>query len=164
MKQRDELLLQRQRALPLFVKVSPDLTEAALEELCQVLVEVKIDGVIATNTTLNREAVVGSNLALETGGLSGAPLLEQSLQVVRVLRRELPLSIPIIGVGGILGAADAVRMFESGAALVQLYSGLIYQGPRVVSEVALAAKEWCGGEANGTDYSGSAARLDKDGL
>jgi len=93
-------------------------------------------GVIATNTTLSRDAVKGMDHAEETGGLSGAPVLQMSNQVIRQLRACLGKSFPIIGVGGVLSAADAVSKVQSGANLVQIYTGLIYKGPSLVLESA----------------------------
>jgi dihydroorotate dehydrogenase len=95
-------------------------------------------GVIATNTTLSREAVAGLPHAQETGGLSGAPVLQASNRVIRQLRACLGKSFPIIGVGGVLSAEDAVSKIQSGANLVQIYTGLIYKGPALVWESARA--------------------------
>ena len=97
-----------------------------------------IDGVIATNTTLAREAVAGMAHAAETGGLSGAPLLAASNRVIAQLRAALGVGYPIIGVGGVMSGADAQAKIAAGADLVQLYTGLIYRGPGLVSEVARA--------------------------
>ena len=100
----------------------------------------EIDGVIATNTTISREAVKGLPHAEETGGLSGAPVLEASNQVIRQLRAALGPRYPIIGVGGVMSAADARSKCDAGADLVQIYTGLIYQGPALVPEAAKAIK------------------------
>ncbi len=97
-----------------------------------------MEGVVATNTTLSREAVKGLPHAEEAGGLSGAPVLEASNAVIRQLRARLGKDYPIIGVGGILSGADALSKIEAGADVVQIYSGLIYQGPGLVTEVARA--------------------------
>ncbi len=99
-----------------------------------------MDGVIATNTTLSREAVQGLRHADETGGLSGAPVLEMSNRVIRQLRAALGKAYPIIGVGGILSAEDAVSKIEAGADVVQIYTGLIYQGPGLVKQAATLIK------------------------
>jgi dihydroorotate dehydrogenase len=99
-----------------------------------------MDGVIATNTTLSREAVQGLPHAGEAGGLSGTPVLEASNRVIRQLRAALGENYPIIGVGGILSAQDALSKMEAGADLVQIYTGLIYKGPELVKEAALAIK------------------------
>ncbi len=99
-----------------------------------------IDGVIATNTTVARDAVQGLAHAGEAGGLSGAPLFEPSNRAIRVLRGELGRAVPIIGVGGVLSGADACAKLEAGADLVQIYTGLIYKGPALVSECARAMR------------------------
>ena len=99
-----------------------------------------MDGVIATNTTIGRSAVQGLRHANETGGLSGAPVLEASNQVIRQLRAALGSRFPIIGVGGILSAEDAVSKIRAGADVVQIYTGLIYEGPALVSKAARALK------------------------
>jgi dihydroorotate dehydrogenase len=97
--------------------------------------------VIATNTTLSREAVQGMAHAEETGGLSGAPVLQSSNRVIAQLRASLGLDFPIFGVGGVMSGADAVAKIQAGADVVQIYTGLIYQGPALVSEVARALKQ-----------------------
>jgi len=123
---------------PLFIKIAPDLEAEQIEAIAAALLRHGMDGVIATNTTLNRSAVQGQPHADEAGGLSGAPLLQASNAVVRALRQRLGPHFPIIGVGGILSGADAISKIEAGADLVQLYSGLIYRGPALVLEVAQA--------------------------
>jgi len=100
-----------------------------------------IDGVIATNTTLSREAVKGLPHAEETGGLSGAPVLESSNRVIRTLRQALGPGYPIIGVGGVCSAADALSKLQAGADLVQIYTGFIYRGPELVAEAARALRD-----------------------
>ena len=99
-----------------------------------------MDGVVATNTTLSREAVKGLRHAEETGGLSGGPVFEASNRVIRQLRASLGKSFPIIGVGGIMSGLDAVCKIRAGADVVQIYTGLIYQGPELVAEAALSIK------------------------
>jgi dihydroorotate dehydrogenase len=101
----------------------------------------QMDGVIATNTTLSRDAVKGMPHGDEMGGLSGAPVLAGSNRVIRLLRQHLGPEFPIIGVGGILSAYDAVSKIEAGADVVQIYTGLIYKGPALVHEVAKALKQ-----------------------
>ncbi len=100
----------------------------------------RIDGVIASNTTLSRDAVAGQPHADEAGGLSGAPVLEASNRVIRLLRSALGRRFPIIGVGGVMSAADACSKIAAGADLVQIYTGLIYKGPELVGEAAAAVK------------------------
>ena len=104
-------------------------------EIADLLKQHQIDGVIATNTTLARDVVQGMPNGEETGGLSGAPVRHQSTLVIQQLSRQLAGELPIIGVGGILSGADAVEKMTAGASLVQVYSGLIYRGPGLVSEI-----------------------------
>ena len=122
------------RRVPMLVKVAPDLSESDINAAARVLSELEVDGVIATNTTINRDGVEGHPRAAQAGGLSGAPLLAQSTFVLRRLRARLPERIPLIGVGGIQSGADAVAKMAAGASLVQCYSGLIYRGPALVGE------------------------------
>jgi dihydroorotate dehydrogenase len=128
--------------VPLFLKIAPDLDEAQTAAIAAALRRHGVAGVIATNTTLARERVAGLRHGGEAGGLSGAPLAEASNRVIRRLRAELGAGFPIIGVGGVLTAADARAKREAGADLVQIYTGLIYRGPALVREAAaaLAAK------------------------
>jgi len=126
---------------PIAVKIAPDLPPAAIDGIAQLLVRHEIDGVIATNTTLARDAVRGLPHADEAGGLSGAPVREASNRVIRTLADALAGALPIIGVGGILSGDDAREKIAAGATLVQVYTGLIYRGPALVAECgrALAA-------------------------
>jgi dihydroorotate dehydrogenase len=124
--------------VPLTVKIAPDLVEEQVQGIAQCLLRHGIDGVIATNTTVARTGVEGLPHCEESGGLSGAPLRERSDAVVRRLHAVLGQRIPIIGVGGILRAEDAAEKIAAGAKLVQLYSGLVYAGPRLVGECVRA--------------------------
>ncbi len=133
-----QLESQTGRHVPMFVKIAPDLEEAQVGVIAQTLKANGIDGVIATNTTIARDAVKGMPFAEETGGLSGAPVFEASNRVIRLLRAALPAGYPIIGVGGVLSGADARAKIAAGADLVQIYTGLIYQGPALVGECARA--------------------------
>lgn len=126
------------RKVPMLVKIAPDLDEAQVAVIARTLQANGIDGVIATNTTLARDAVAGQDHAHEVGGLSGRPLFDASNRVIAMLRAELGSSYPIIGVGGVMSAADARAKRAAGADLVQLYTGLIYKGPRLVSDCAAA--------------------------
>jgi len=137
---RAALAQQHAKRVPIFVKIAPDLDGGQIKVIAATLQRHKMDGVIATNTTLSRDAVQGLPHAEEAGGLSGAPVLEMSNQVIRQLRAALGKDFPIIGVGGILSAADAVSKIKAGADLVQIYTGLIYQGPDLVRQAALAIK------------------------
>lgn len=123
------------RYVPIALKIAPDLESEQVAEIAALLLEYQIDGVIATNTTLSREAVTGLPHAEEAGGLSGAPVKPKSTMVIRHLAGHLQGQIPIIGVGGILSGEDAQEKIDAGASLVQVYSGLIYRGPRLVSEI-----------------------------
>jgi dihydroorotate dehydrogenase len=140
----DELLgeLRGEQPVPLLVKVAPDLTDGALAELLEVCEAHKVAGVIATNTTVERSglAPVDSALASETGGLSGRPLTARALEVVRFVASETGGRLPIIGVGGIHTADDALRMLDAGASLVQLYTGFIYRGPGLVRAINRATR------------------------
>jgi dihydroorotate dehydrogenase len=135
---RETLALQQRRRVPLFVKIAPDLDEAQVGVIAATLQRHGIDGVIATNTTVARDAVKGLAHADETGGLSGRPVFEASNRVVRWLRAALGPGTPIIGVGGVMGGADARAKVDAGADLVQIYTGLIYKGPVLVTEAARA--------------------------
>jgi len=137
---RQELIKQHGRTVPMFVKIAPDLDETQVGVIAATLQKNGIDGVIATNTTISREAVQGMPHAEETGGLSGAPVLEASNQVIRQLRAALGPRFPIIGVGGVMSAADARSKIDAGADLVQIYTGLIYEGPALVKACAQALK------------------------
>jgi len=137
--ERRELLAQRHgQRKPMFLKIAPDLDEAQVQVIAFALQRHGMDGVVATNTTLSREAVQGQPHAQEAGGLSGGPVLEASNRVIRQLRAALGPDMPIIGVGGVLSGADAVQKLQAGADLVQIYTGLIYRGPALVREAALA--------------------------
>jgi dihydroorotate dehydrogenase len=125
---------------PVLVKIAPDLTEPAIAEVLEVCLEYGAAGVIATNTTLGRAGLAPADqpLAAEAGGLSGRPLTERAREVVRFVHTETAGRLPIIGVGGIMDADDAARLFDAGASLVQLYSGFIYKGPALVRAAARA--------------------------
>jgi dihydroorotate dehydrogenase len=135
-----QLAKEHGRTVPMFVKIAPDLDEAQVKVIAATLKNNGIDGVIATNTTIGRDAVKGLKHAEETGGLSGAPVFEASNTVIRQLRAELGGAYPIIGVGGVLSGADAKAKREAGADLVQVYTGLIYRGPALASECARALR------------------------
>lgn len=124
--------------VPVTLKIAPDLEHEQINEIADLLMEHKIDGVIATNTTLARDMVQGMEHAEETGGLSGAPVREKSTLVIQQLSQRLQGAVPIIGVGGILSGADAVEKIAAGADLVQVYSGLIYKGPALVHDICRA--------------------------
>ncbi|MDE2343078.1 MAG: quinone-dependent dihydroorotate dehydrogenase [Betaproteobacteria bacterium] len=123
------------RYVPIALKIAPDLTAEQVEAIARLLVTHRMDAVIATNTTIGREAIAAHPLSRETGGLSGAPLHEASLAVVRQLAHALDGALPIIGVGGITSGARARAMLDAGATLIQIYTGLIYRGPGLVDEI-----------------------------
>ena len=135
--ERDQLIRNEGRRLPVFVKVSPDLDPGELRELVTRVRELKCDGLIATNTTTGRSGV-SHRLAEEAGGLSGRPLFERSLQTVANAREALGPNFPIIGVGGISSGADAIAMRKAGADLIQVYTALVYRGPKLVKELITA--------------------------
>jgi dihydroorotate dehydrogenase len=122
------------RYVPVVVKIAPDLNEEEIAQIARLLAGFAIDGVIAANTTLDRTVITGHPLASEAGGLSGAPVRNKSTAVVRSLAAELNGRCPIIAAGGILSAGDAQEKIAAGASLVQIYSGLIYQGPQLIAE------------------------------
>ncbi len=134
--------------VPLVLKIAPDMQAGQVTQIARLLMQHRIDGVIATNTTLSREGVENLRHGAESGGLSGVPLREKSTAVIRQLAAELQAcaeqgrgsALPIIGVGGILSGADAAEKIHAGAALVQIYSGLIYRGPALVGEACAAIR------------------------
>ncbi|HAT32901.1 MAG TPA: quinone-dependent dihydroorotate dehydrogenase, partial [Janthinobacterium sp.] len=131
---------KHKRYVPLTLKIAPDIDAEQVKTIAAALLRHKIDGVIATNTTLSRTAVEGMPHGAEAGGLSGAPVFELSNTVIGLLKAELGAALPIIGVGGIMRGADARTKMEAGAQLVQLYSGLIYAGPALVRDCADAVR------------------------
>src|SRR5690606_41159704 len=135
---RKELADKHGRAVPVVVKIAPDLDANQIATIAGLLPQYEIDGVIATNTTLSRKGVNGLPHAKEKGGLSGMPVHEASLKVIRGLRQELAADYPIIGVGGIMEGAQAVEKIQAGANAIQLYTGLIYRGPVLVDECVRA--------------------------
>jgi len=129
-----ELAQQHGKYVPIALKIAPDLDDAQIAAIAALLMMHRIDAVIATNTTLARDAVAGLPNADEAGGLSGAPVRAASTRVIAALAHHLKNEVPIIGVGGILSGADAQEKIAAGASLVQLYTGLIYRGPALVRE------------------------------
>jgi dihydroorotate dehydrogenase len=140
--ERARLSDQHGRRVPIAVKIAPDLTEQDLQRIADALVGHGLDAVIATNTTLERDQVADLSDAQQAGGLSGRPLFARSTQVVRALAKHLQGALPIIGVGGIFCGADAVEKLRAGASLVQLYTGLVYRGPGLVSECRRAIADY----------------------
>jgi len=143
-----ELAQRHGKYVPIALKIAPDLDESQIAAIAALLMVHQVDAVIATNTTLAHDAVQGLPHASESGGLSGAPVRDASTRVVRALARHLQGAVPVIGVGGIVSGNDAVEKVAAGAQLVQLYTGLIYRGPKLISEcvAALAASARANGE------------------
>ncbi|MBX6316794.1 quinone-dependent dihydroorotate dehydrogenase [Pigmentiphaga sp.] len=135
---RDELASRHGRRVPLAVKIAPDLDESQIDAIAELLPRYGIDGVIATNTTLSRDAVRGLRNADQAGGLSGPPVREMSLRVIERLRRSAGSSLAIIGVGGITEGRHAADKIAAGADAVQLYTGLVYRGPALVNDCVAA--------------------------
>ena len=133
--ERESLTIKNRKPIPLVLKIAPDLDQEQVETIAALLIQNGIDGVIATNTTISRDQVVDLPYGNEAGGLSGAPLAARSNEVIKQLFQALHGRVPIIGVGGILGTEDALQKFDAGASLVQLYTGLIYRGPRLIHEI-----------------------------
>jgi len=130
----EDLTAEHGKRVPLAIKIAPDMTDEETVEVARALIETGMDAVIATNTTLSRAGVEGLPFADQAGGLSGAPVLEQSTHVVRVLAGELAGRLPIIAAGGITQGRHAAEKIAAGASLVQIYSGFIYRGPELISE------------------------------
>lgn len=142
LKQEQQKLADRhKRYVPIALKIAPDVDNEQVKTIAEALLRHQMDAVIATNTTITRNAVKGLTYANEVGGLSGAPVFELSNQVIRALKAELGDAIPIIGVGGILCGSNAQAKINAGASLVQLYTGLIYRGPGLVKECATALRK-----------------------
>lgn len=131
----------KQKRKPILLKIAPDLTEEQLLDIIDIVATTKIDGVIATNTTISREGLTSDNKN-EMGGLSGKPLTKRSTEVIRFLSQKSNKAFPIIGVGGIHSAKDALEKLDAGADLIQLYTGFIYEGPGLIKEInkAILAK------------------------
>ncbi|MFT5116133.1 MAG: dihydroorotate dehydrogenase, partial [Parasphingorhabdus sp.] len=132
---RCELEDKHQKRVPLALKIAPDLEPDAIKMIADTCQNHAMDAIIAANTTIQRPESLTSVIAKETGGLSGAPLSEMSTRIINLLRQALGESFPIIGVGGIMSAADAMEKFSAGANLVQIYTGFVYQGPKLIHEI-----------------------------
>lgn len=129
-----EMNEEKAKQKPILLKIAPDLTDEQLLDIIEIVKETKIAGVIATNTTLSREGLKSENKK-EPGGLSGKPLTKRSTEVIRFLSEKSGKAFPIIGVGGIHTAEDALEKLEAGASLVQLYTGFIYEGPEIIRKI-----------------------------
>jgi dihydroorotate dehydrogenase len=137
---------------PLLVKIAPDLELPEIDSIAVLLMKHRIDGVIATNTTLSRAGVETLPYAREAGGLSGAPLAKRATSVIARLHHALQGALPIVGVGGIMDTAGAIEKIEAGASLIQIYSGLVYRGPHLVREIAQVL---CSAEGRRADVAGA---------
>ena len=136
LKQEQQILANRHgKYVPIALKIAPDLDDGQIADIAALLMQYRFDGVIATNTTLARDAVQGLPHGEEAGGLSGVPVRDRSTAVIKALAAHLAGALPIIGVGGILSSDDAAQKIEAGASLVQVYSGLVYRGPVLVDEI-----------------------------
>lgn len=128
----------KEKRKPLLLKIAPDLNEDQLQDIVDIAKEVKLDGLIATNTTISREGLKASEgllASIGAGGLSGKPVLDKSNDVIRFLRNKLGRDFPIIGVGGIMSANDAIEKIKAGASLLQIYTGFIYEGPSLIKKI-----------------------------
>ena len=128
------------KLVPFVVKISPDNSSKQLDSIAKLLLKYKVDGVIATNTTIDRKGILSSKYAMEEGGLSGAPLNKKSTNVIKHLNKCLNRKIPIIGVGGIITADDGIEKINNGASLIQIYTGLIFRGHGLVNELRKATR------------------------
>jgi dihydroorotate dehydrogenase len=122
---------------PVFLKISPDVDQNQLDDILEIVLKTCLHGIIATNTTIGREGLSDQDLAKETGGLSGRPVKALSTEIIRYLSTKTKGKLPIIGVGGIESAEDALEKIEAGATLVQVYTGLVYSGPGLVRDINL---------------------------
>ncbi len=121
---------------PILLKIAPDLSDSQLDDIIEIVVETKIAGVIATNTTISREGLLSAqSLSKETGGLSGKPLTKRSTEVIRYISEKSNKAFTIIGVGGIHSAEDAIEKLDAGATLIQIYTGFVYEGPGLVKRI-----------------------------
>lgn len=133
-----ELNAQKKNPKPILLKIAPDLTDSQLDDIIEIVKATKIDGVVATNTTISREGLKTPDSQLQSigmGGLSGKPLTKRATDVIRYLHTKSGGSFPIIGVGGIHSAEDALEKLDAGATLVQLYTGFIYEGPKLITKI-----------------------------
>ena len=128
------------KLVPFVVKVSPDNSSKQLDSIAKLLLKYKVNGVIATNTTIDRKSILNSKYSIEEGGLSGAPLNKKSTNVIKYLNKRLNGKIPIIGVGGIISADDGIEKIKNGASLIQIYTGLIFKGHGLVNELRKATR------------------------
>lgn len=157
MTKRDQLATEYNRLVPIFLKIAPDLTEEGIEDIVAEIIEKKIDGVLISNTTLSRAGLKSGSISSQTGGLSGKPVLQRSNIVLAKLRKLIGADIPIIGAGGIDDANSAAEKIRAGADLIQLYTGMIYQGPGIATSICKGLSVICDeqGLTNIRDIKGS---------
>jgi dihydroorotate dehydrogenase len=123
---------------PILLKIAPDLTKTQLNDIVEIVEETKIDGIIATNTTIDRSTLTTDSQSVEeigAGGLSGKPLTEKSTEIIRYLKQNFKTHVPIVAVGGIFNTEDAIEKLEAGADLLQVYTGFIYEGPGMINKI-----------------------------
>ena len=130
----EQLAAQHRVRKPMLLKIAPDLDEMQMDAIARAVLDAKVDGLICTNTTIDRSAIAGEPLANEAGGLSGKPLFEKSTAILRGMAQRVGERIPLVGVGGVLAGSDAAEKLDAGASLVQIYTGLIYRGPWLLTE------------------------------
>jgi len=135
-KEQHKLLLEYGKYVPLVIKLSPDIEDSELDDICRILISRGMDGIIASNTTISRKGVEECSHAGEDGGLSGAPLSGKAAKMVFLINQYVAGKIPIIASGGIMGVEDAIERFNAGASLVQVYTGLVYHGPGIIKAIA----------------------------
>jgi dihydroorotate dehydrogenase len=136
----ERLAAQHGARKPMLLKIAPDLSDAELDGIADVLLDARIDGLICTNTTIDRSQIAGAPHAQETGGLSGKPLFDKATAVLRSMAQRFGGKVPLIGVGGILSGADAAAKMAAGASLVQFYSGMVFRGPELIGESVTAIR------------------------
>ncbi len=148
LRERQEQLAARHRQRkPMLLKIAPDLAEAEMDAMAEVLLAAGLDGLICTNTTIDRSSVAAHRHGAEAGGLSGAPLLARSTAVLAGMAARLRGAVPLVGVGGILAGADAATKLAAGASLVQFYTGMIYTGPALIADCVAAMRPYLAGRA-----------------
>lgn len=143
MSKRDQLAQTTKRKVPLFLKIAPDLTEDGLDDIAAEVLSHKLDGIIVSNTTLSRTGLINKKVSAEAGGLSGRPILKRSNIVLSKMRQRLGEAFPIIGVGGVNDVSTALEKIQSGADLVQLYTGMIYKGPTIACDINRGLTQYC---------------------
>jgi dihydroorotate dehydrogenase len=149
LRERQEQLASQHRARkPLLLKIAPDLDDIQMDAIARAVLDAQIDGLICTNTTIDRSAIAEDPLSKETGGLSGKPLFAKSTAILRGMAQRLGGKIPLIGVGGVLAGSDAAEKLDAGASLVQIYTGLIYRGPWLLTECVEEIR-WQRGDEDG---------------